>query len=148
MTLEITQIKFSQGVWQGLISGAAPGTDHLPKFDVTLHEEPVDTVQVIRTQDTDELHLQITIPPSAVGSGVHSFVITEHQSLDVLARFTLIGGGLGRARFASRDRPFKGRAGTSKTGLSAALRGDLGDQVDAALQVTMRLYWAMIWQLI
>ena len=94
MTLEITQIKFSQGVWQGLISGAAPGTDHLPKFDVTLHEEPVDTVQVIRTQDTDELHLQITIPPSAVGSGVHSFVITEHQSLDVLARFTLIGGDL------------------------------------------------------
>ena len=94
MTLEITQIKFSQGVWQGLISGAAPGTDHLPKFDVTLHEEPVDTVQVIRTQDTDELHLQITIPPSAVGSGVHSFVITEHQSLDVLARFTLIGADL------------------------------------------------------
>ena len=94
MTLEITQIKFSQGVWQGLISGAAPGTDHLPKFDVTLHEEPVDTVQVIRRQDTYELHLQITIPPSAVGSGVHSFVITEHQSLDVLARFTLIGGDL------------------------------------------------------
>ena len=94
MTFEITQIKFSQGVWQGLISGAAPGTDHLPKFDVTLHEEPVDTVQVIRTQDTDELHLQIAIPPSAVGSGVHSFVITEHQSLDVLARFTLIGGDL------------------------------------------------------
>ena len=94
MTLEITQIKFSQGVWQGLISGAAPRTDHLPKFDVTLHEEPVDTVQVIRTQDTDELHLQITIPPSAVGSGVHSFVITEHQSLDVLARFTLIRGDL------------------------------------------------------
>ncbi|MGB1426130.1 MAG: hypothetical protein ACPG6T_06550 [Paracoccaceae bacterium] len=94
MTLEITQIKFSHGVWQGLISGAAPGTDHLPKFDVTLHEEPVDAVQVIRTQDTDELHLQITIPPSAVGSGVHSFVITEHQSLDVLARFTLIGGDL------------------------------------------------------
>ena len=94
MTLEITQIKFSQGVWQGLISGAAPRTDHLPKFDVKLHEEPVDNVQVIRTQDTDELHLQITIPPSAVGSGVHSFVITEHQSLDVLARFTLIGGDL------------------------------------------------------
>ena len=94
MTLEITQIKFSRGVWQGLISGAAPGTDHLPEFDVTLHEEPVDTVQVTRRQDTDELHLQINIRPSAVGSGVHSFVITEHQSLDVLARFTLIGGDL------------------------------------------------------
>ena len=63
-------------------------------FDVTLHEEPVDTVQVFRTQDTDEMHLHITIPPSAVGSGVHSFIITEHQSLDILARFTFIGGDL------------------------------------------------------
>ena len=94
MTLEINELSFAHGVWQGLISGVAAGSDHLPMFEVTLHEERVDTVQVIRDQDTNELHLHITIPPSAVGAGVHSFVITEHQSSEVLARFTLIGGDL------------------------------------------------------
>ena len=61
---------------------------------MTLHGEPVDAAKVIRTQDTDDLHLHIPIPPSAVGAGVHSFVITEYESSEVLARFTLIGGDL------------------------------------------------------
>ncbi|MDG2295561.1 MAG: hypothetical protein P8L41_07715 [Paracoccaceae bacterium] len=94
MTLKVQELEFKNGLWLGLVSGVAPGSDHLPVFDVTLHGEPVDAAKVIRTQDTDDLHLHIPIPPSAVGAGVHSFVITEYESCEVLARFTLIGGDL------------------------------------------------------
>ena len=94
MTLEINELSFAHGVWRGLISGVAPNSDRLPVFDVTLHGEPVDAVQVRRAQHSGNFHLHITIPASAVGSGVHSFVITEHEKSEVLARFTLIGGDL------------------------------------------------------
>lgn len=94
MTLKVQELEFNNGLWQGLITGVLPNSDHLPMFDVTLHGEPVDTFQVCQSQDTDELHLHISIPPSAVGAGAHSFVITEHEKSEVLARFTLIGGDL------------------------------------------------------
>ena len=61
---------------------------------MTLHGEPVVAAKVIRTQDKDDLHLHIPIPPLAVSAGVHSFVITEYESCEVLTRFTLIGGDL------------------------------------------------------
>ena len=94
MTLKVQELEFHNGLWLGLISGVDPGSDHLPVLDVSLHGEPVDAVQVVRSQDTDDLHLHIPIPPLAVGSGVHSFVITEHKGAEILARFTLVGGDL------------------------------------------------------
>ena len=54
----------------------------------------VEAIQVTGSPDKGDVRLHITIPQSAVCAGVHSFVITKHESLEVLERFVLIGGDL------------------------------------------------------
>lgn len=94
MTLKVQEIEFQNGIWVGAVSGIAPGLEQLPAFDVTLHGEPVEAIQVTGSPDAGDVRLHITIPQAAVGAGVHSFVITEHKSLEVIERFVLIGGDL------------------------------------------------------
>lgn len=48
MTLKVQEFEFKNGLWLGLVSGLAPGSDHLPVFGVTLHGEPVVAAKVIR----------------------------------------------------------------------------------------------------
>lgn len=91
---KIKELEFKDGIWIGAVTGINPKSTQLPAFDVTLHGEPVDATELTGTPQANDMRLHVTIPSSAVGAGVHSFLVTDCETSEVLERFVLIGGTL------------------------------------------------------
>ena len=88
--LVLTKTKMRQGVWEGLLTGAAKGT--LPKVSVTHQGTEVPDVTVTGLEGDAGHALRIPIPSEAVADGMQTLVIVDADTEAQLGSITLIAG--------------------------------------------------------
>ena len=89
--LQLTKIRFRNGVWEGQISNA-PLTGARPEITVLFQDQPVEGVRLDEGQAGGEWAVSVPIPPAAVADGVQTFVIFDAAGSSRLGDFTLIAG--------------------------------------------------------
>lgn len=89
--LTLTKIRLSNGVWEGRISGGDTGGTR-PDIRVTLHDQPVEGVELTEGPDPGDWDIRITVPGHAVADGVQVFLISDAASDSKLGDFALIAG--------------------------------------------------------
>lgn len=87
--LTLTKTKFTQGLWQGVLTGS--GADK-PAVDVTFESTPVEGVTLAHNPEADHWALSIPIPTEAVADGVHTLLVRDAQADETLDQITLIAG--------------------------------------------------------
>lgn len=87
----LTKTLFQDGVWQGLLIMPDPGGQP-PEVLVTLLEQPVHGVSVVRTPEPGRWVVEVPVPQQAIGDGVQTFLIRDARSDALLDSFTLISG--------------------------------------------------------
>lgn len=88
--LVLTKTQMRQGVWEGVLSGAASGV--LPKIDVTHQGTQVPDVTISALEDGKGHSVRIPIPPEAISDGMQTVLITEADSETKLGAITLMAG--------------------------------------------------------
>ncbi|WP_299501715.1 hypothetical protein [uncultured Roseobacter sp.] len=85
----VTQTRMQNGIWQGLVTG--PG-GAAPDLSVTYLENPVADVTTTPASEADSWLLQIPVPADAISDGVQTILISDRETDERLASFTLIAG--------------------------------------------------------
>lgn len=88
--LVLTKTTMRQGVWEGLLTGAAKGTT--PKISVTHQGTQVPDVTVTATESGEGHALRVPIPPEAVADGMQTLLIADAQTDTKLGAITLMAG--------------------------------------------------------
>lgn len=88
--LVLTKTKMQQGIWEGLLTGAAEG--ELPKISVTHQGAQVPDVTVTLLEGNKGHALRIPIPPEAVADGIQTLVIADADTDEHLGAVTLLAG--------------------------------------------------------
>ncbi|MEP2919812.1 hypothetical protein [Sulfitobacter sp.] len=88
--LVLTKTQMRQGIWEGVLTGAAKGV--LPKLDVTHQGAQVPDVTVSAAEDGNGHIVTIPIPPQAISDGMQTLLITDSDSDAKLAAITLMAG--------------------------------------------------------
>lgn len=88
--LLLTKTKMSQGVWEGLLTGADKGTH--PKITVTHQGTAVPDVNVTPLENDEGHALRVPIPPEAVSDGMQTLLIADADTDRQLGSITLIAG--------------------------------------------------------
>lgn len=88
--LVLTKTKMRQGVWEGLLTGAANGTT--PKLDVTHRGSQVPDVTLTALEGEKGYSVQIPIPPEAIADGLQTLLIADAEGDVKLAAITLMAG--------------------------------------------------------
>ncbi|KIN74650.1 hypothetical protein [Sulfitobacter guttiformis] len=88
--LVLTKTKMRQGLWEGLLTGAAKDTD--PKLDVTHQGVKVPDVNVSPTEAGDGFSVRIPIPSEVISDGMQTIVVADAATNETLASITLMAG--------------------------------------------------------
>lgn len=89
--LKLTKTRLFEGVWEGFLTSAS--MDNLqPELEVTHLNEPVLGLSLIEDRDNGHWVVQIPIPVDVLSDGVHTFLIRDKRSGDVLDSFAILAG--------------------------------------------------------
>lgn len=88
--LVLTKTQMRQGVWEGLLSGAAQGT--LPKLSVTHQGVEVPDVTVTALEAGTGHAVRIPIPPEAIADGMQTLLVSDADTETQLTAITLMSG--------------------------------------------------------
>ncbi len=86
--LVLTKTKLQQGVWEGLLTGAASGI--LPKIDVTHQGKTVQDVTVTAVEGGHAV--QVPVPREAIADGMQTLLITDADTGTQISSVTLMAG--------------------------------------------------------
>jgi len=87
--LTLTPIHLRAGTWVALIKGDSKGT---PQVRVTLHGEPIDSVELSEDKSEDGWTLKVRIPPESISEGVQTFLVRDGADDTKLGEFAVIAG--------------------------------------------------------
>lgn len=91
--LTLTQTRIRQGVWEGVLSGAAEDAASPPALMATHLEAPLDGLTVTQIKDMPgDWAVRLPIPTEILSEGVQTVVLIDPVSDDTLASFTLVTG--------------------------------------------------------
>ncbi len=85
----LTKTSLVAGIWEGVLSGTVEGTP--PAIAVTLQARPVEGVE-LAPADAGGWTLRVPVPPAAISDGLHSFVVSDAASGEVLGSFAILAG--------------------------------------------------------
>lgn len=88
--LVLTKTKMRQGIWEGLLSGAAAGT--LPKLMVTHQGNLVQDVDVTALEPGAGHAVRIPIPQDAIADGMQTLLVVDAENDTKLGSITLMAG--------------------------------------------------------
>lgn len=89
MTVELTKTRVLEGVWEGVLTGAASR----PKIAVSHLAQPVDGATVEDMPGAKGQYLvRVPIPVALLADGVQTFVISDAATEDRLGSFTVATG--------------------------------------------------------
>jgi hypothetical protein len=88
--LVLTKTQLRQGIWEGLLTGAA--TDAPPKLSVTHQGTPVPDVSVGALENGVGHAVRIPIPSEAISDGMQTLLVTDAETGTQLASITLMAG--------------------------------------------------------
>lgn len=85
----VTKTKLQHGIWQGVVTGTG---ETAPLLNVTFLETPLQDVTLTASQEAGGWLLKIPVPAEAIADGVHTILIADTKTGDLLESFTLISG--------------------------------------------------------
>lgn len=89
--LKLTKTRLFEGVWEGFLTSAS--MDNLqPELEVTHLNEPVLGLDLIEDRDNGHWVVRIPIPVDVLSDGVHTFLIRDKRSGEVLDSFAILAG--------------------------------------------------------
>ncbi|WP_101068381.1 hypothetical protein [Roseovarius salinarum] len=86
--LTLTKTRLSEGVWEGVITGAA----ERPRISVTHLGRQVDNVTLQQDGDAGRWRLRVPVPAHLISDGVQTFLVHDDDAGETLESFTLIAG--------------------------------------------------------
>lgn len=86
----LTKTKMRQGIWEGVLTGAATGT--LPKIMVTHQGNTVPDVTVTVLEGGEGHALRIPVPQDAIADGMQTLLIVDADTDAKLGSVTLMAG--------------------------------------------------------
>jgi hypothetical protein len=88
--LVLTKTQMRQGVWEGLLSGAAEGA--LPKLSVTHQGAQVPDITVTPVPGGQGHAVSIPVPAEAIADGMQTLLVADADTDDQLCAITLMAG--------------------------------------------------------
>ena len=88
--LTVTKTRLVQGIWEGIVIGAAAGTR--PQIAVTHLDQPVQGAELQEGPATDAWVLRIPIPATMLGDGLNTFLIRDGATGETLASCAILAG--------------------------------------------------------
>jgi hypothetical protein len=88
--MELTKTRLIDGIWEGLLTGAAPGA--APALAVTHLGQAVPGVTVTPMAEGGGWLVRVPLPAAAIADGVQTILIAEAATEVVLERVTVIAG--------------------------------------------------------
>ena len=88
--LVLTKTKMRQGIWEGVLTGAAAGM--LPSIRVTHQGNAVPHVTVSVLEGGEGHALRIPAPPDAIAAGMQTLLIMDAETDAKLGSVTLMAG--------------------------------------------------------
>lgn len=89
-SLVLTKTKLRQGIWEGLLTGAA--RDAVPKLTVVHQGVNVSDVTVNPVENGAGFSVRIPIPEEAIADGMQTILISDAASDEPLASIILMAG--------------------------------------------------------
>lgn len=89
-TLVLTKTKMRQGIWEGLLTGAAKGVD--PQLSVTHQGTDVPDVSVTPLETGEGHSVRIPIPADAISDGLQTLLIADDAADEQIGAITLMAG--------------------------------------------------------
>lgn len=87
--LQLTKTRIQAGVWEGVLTGA----ETVPSIEVSYLGEPIEAASVREDPEKDGRFLvQVPIPAELLADGVQTFVISDKETDERLASFTIVTG--------------------------------------------------------
>ena len=88
----ITKTRIYAGIWEGVVTSQGDG-DTAPDIEVTHLGEPIQSVSLTASgSDKSIWDLRIAIPPKLLSDGVQVFLISDKETEEKLAAFTILTG--------------------------------------------------------
>lgn len=87
--LEVTKTRFFAGVWEGVVRG---GPDDAPPIEVSHLGKSVEFELTVQESVPAQWVLRIPVPMALLSDGVQVFLISESDSGEKLADFTILTG--------------------------------------------------------
>jgi hypothetical protein len=88
--LVLTKTKMLQGVWEGLLIGAANGA--FPKLNVTHQGTAVLDVSITELETGNGHAVRIPIPAAAIADGLQTILIEDGQTEETIGSISLLAG--------------------------------------------------------
>ena len=88
--LKVTKTRLFQGIWEGVVTGTAPG--RRPAIAVTHLEQPVPGADLVEAARTGGWLLRIPVPREALSDGIHTFLIRNAETGETLDSFAILAG--------------------------------------------------------
>lgn len=89
-TLVLTKTKMLQGVWEGLLTGAANSA--LPKLNVTHQGTTVQDVSITAVESGKGYAVRIPIPLAAIADGLQTILIEDGETDERIGAISLLAG--------------------------------------------------------
>lgn len=90
--MTLTATRLSEGVWQGLLTGAEGDGSGPPQIAVTHLGTLLDGVELREGPQPGQWLLRVAIPPESISDGVQTYLIRDVRGDRVLGSFTLLAG--------------------------------------------------------
>lgn len=88
--LTLTKTRLVGGIWEGVLTGES-GED-APRLIATHEATPIEGLEVDYDEAGDVWFVRLPVPTELISDGVQTFVISEADSQNRLASFSLIAG--------------------------------------------------------
>jgi hypothetical protein len=87
--LHLTKTRIQAGIWEGVLTGA----EQRPEIEVNHMAQPIGGANLREDPQTPGQYLvQVPIPAELLSEGVQTFVITDKNTDERLASFTIVTG--------------------------------------------------------
>jgi len=87
--ITVTKTRFVEGMWEGRVT--AP-SGIAPKLEVMHRERALEGVEVAPLPEAGHHALKVPVPPSAIGDGIHTFIVRDATTGAELAHFSVLAG--------------------------------------------------------
>lgn len=88
----VTKTRIHAGIWEGVVATQSDA-ETAPDIEVTHLGEPIQSVSLAeRRSDKGVWDLRIAIPPELLSDGVQVFLISDKETKEKLAAFTILTG--------------------------------------------------------
>lgn len=90
--LSLVKIRIKEGFWEGILLSDAQDSTR-PDILVTHLEQPIADVEVVGQDDSPgEWVVRVKIPIKFISDGVHTFLITDQKTGQLLESFSIVAG--------------------------------------------------------